>query len=317
MATPDAGTGGPTPPGPRGASEWATAAGTFGLRRPLVMGVLNATPDSFWEGSRVSGVAPALAAAARMVDAGADLLDVGGESTRPGADPVPADLERRRVVSVIEALAREFPGVVVSVDTVKSETARAALDAGAAGVNDVSGLRLDARIADAVRDADAGLLLMHSRGSVSEMASYRLARYGPDPAGEIVAELKASLRHALERGVREEAIALDPGLGFAKTTTESVAALRGLARLTSLGRPIAVGASRKRFVGELAGGVPPAERLPGTIAACVVALIAGARIFRVHDVRAARHALDVAAALTDSPAPGADAWPAEERDHGA
>lgn len=316
MATPETGTGGPTPSGPRRASEWATAAGTFSLRRPLVMGVLNATPDSFWEGSRIPGVVAALSAAARMVDAGADLLDVGGESTRPGAEPVPADLERRRVVPVVEALAREFPGVAVSVDTVKSETARAALDAGAAVVNDVSGLRLDARIADAVRDADAGLLLMHSRGSVSDMASYALARYGPDPVAEIVAELRASLRLARGRGVPEEAIALDPGLGFAKTTAESAAAVRGLERLVSLGRPVAVGPSRKRFVGELAGGVPPEDRLAGSIAACVVALIAGARIFRVHDVRAARHALDVAAALTDHPAPGDDVRPTE-REHGA
>jgi len=275
------------------------------------MGVLNATPDSFWEESRVSGVDAALSAAGRMVGAGADLLDVGGESTRPGADPVSPAEERRRVVPVVEALAREFPDVVVSVDTVKADTARAALDAGAAVINDVSALRLDPGIGDAVRDAHAGLILMHSRGTVADMASYARARYGPDPMGEVIAELRASLRTARARGVPEEAIALDPGLGFAKTPAQSMAALRGLERLADLGHPVAVGPSRKRFVGELAGGVPAGDRLPGTLAACVVAFLAGARIFRVHDVGAMRHALDVAAAFADA------APPTDEKEHGA
>lgn len=275
------------------------------------MGVLNATPDSFWEESRVPGVDAALSAAGRMVGAGADLLDVGGESTRPGADPVSPAEERRRVVPVVEALAREFPDVVVSVDTVKADTARAALDAGAAVINDVSALRLDPGIADAVRDAHAGLILMHSRGTVADMASYARARYGPDPMGEVIAELRASLRTARARGVPEEAIALDPGLGFAKTPAQSMAALRGLERLADLGHPVAVGPSRKRFVGELAGGVPAGDRLPGTLAACVVAFLAGARIFRVHDVGAMRHALDVAAAFADA------APPTDEKEHGA
>ncbi len=277
-----------------------TGAGALALDRPRVMGVLNVTPDSFWAGSRVAGPAAAVEAAGRMVEAGAALLDIGGESTRPGASPVGEDEEIRRVVPAVEAVARAFPSVPVSVDTVRSATARAALEAGAAAVNDVSGLRLDPDLADAVAAAGAGLILMHSRGGIGDMASYDLAAYGPDPVAEVLAELAASRRVALARGVAPDAIALDPGLGFAKTTADSVAVLRSLDRLAALGAPVVVGASRKRFVGALSGDAPPEDRLAGTIAACVVAYMRGARIFRVHDVREAVRALDVAAALAET-----------------
>jgi dihydropteroate synthase len=263
------------------------------------MGVLNATPDSFWEGSRAAGVPAALRAAEAMVAAGAAILDVGGESTRPGAEPVEAAEEIARVVPVIEALARAFPGAPVSVDTVKSETARAALDAGAAIVNDVAALRLDPAIADAVRDAGAGLVLMHSRGAVGAMASYDLADYGSGVVGAVIGELDEAVERAIARGVPPAAVALDPGLGFAKTTADSVEVLRDLPRLADRGHPVLVGPSRKRFVGELGGGLSTAERLPGTLAACVVAYLRGARIFRVHDVRETARALAVAAALAE------------------
>lgn len=277
-----------------------TGAGPLALDRPRVMGVLNVTPDSFWAGSRVAGPAAAVEAAGRMIEAGAALLDIGGESTRPGASPVGEEEEIRRVVPAVEAVAGAFPSVPVSVDTVRSATARAALDAGAAAVNDVSGLRLDPDLADAVAAAGAGLILMHSRGGIGDMASYDLAAYGPDPVADVLAELEASRRIALARGVAPDAIALDPGLGFAKTTADSLAVLRGLDRLAALGAPVVVGASRKRFVGALSGDAPPEDRLAGTIAACVVAYLHGARIFRVHDVREAVRALDVAAALGES-----------------
>ncbi|MEN8375786.1 MAG: dihydropteroate synthase [Gemmatimonadota bacterium] len=273
--------------------------GGIALDRPVLMGVLNTTPDSFWHQSRSEGPEGALRQAEAMLEGGAAILDVGGESTRPGAEPVSPGEERRRVVPVVEALVRRFPGVHVSVDTVKGETARAALEAGAAAVNDVSGLRLDPTVADAVRDAGAGLILMHSRGAVADMATYELAAYGPDVVGEVIEELAVSLAEARGRGVPADAIALDPGLGFSKTTAHSVAVLRELERFAALGHAVVVGPSRKRFVGELAGGLPPELRLPGTIAACVVAYQRGARILRVHDVAEARRALDVAAALVD------------------
>ena len=297
--TPTGTEGGP-PSGPLRAAAWVTRAGPLALDRPRVMGVLNLTPDSFWGGSRFAGAAAAVEAAGRMVEAGAALLDIGGESTRPGAAPVGEDEEIRRVLPALEAVVRAFPALPVSVDTVRSATARAALAAGAAAVNDVSGLRLDPDLADAVAGAGAGLILMHSRGGIGDMASYDLADYGPDPVAEVIAELEGSRRTALERGVAPEAIALDPGLGFAKTTAESVAVLRGLDRLSALGAPVVIGASRKRFVGDLSADAPPEHRLAGTLAACVVAYLRGARIFRVHDVPEAVRALDVAAALADT-----------------
>ncbi|MGK7312746.1 MAG: dihydropteroate synthase [Candidatus Longimicrobiales bacterium M2_2A_002] len=290
------GIGSSAEPDPRSAI-WATARGELTLDRPRVMGILNVTPDSFWDGGRHAGVDAALRQAERLVADGAALVDVGGESTRPGAEPVPAAEERDRVVPVVEALVREWPDLPISVDTVKAGVARAALDAGAAVVNDVSGFRLDPELPAVCADAGAGVVLMHSRGPVDRMASYEVAEYGDDPVSEVVAELEAALERARAAGVADAAVVVDPGLGFSKRTEHSVAVLRELGRVRALGRPVLVGPSRKRFVGELAGGLPAEERLPGTVAACVLALAAGARLFRVHDVAPVRHGLAVAEAV--------------------
>jgi dihydropteroate synthase len=268
------------------------------LDRPRILGVLNVTPDSFWSGGRHAGLAVAVAAAERMLAEGADLIDLGGESTRPGAERVPVAEELKRVVPVLRELLRRWPDLLVSVDTVRAETAEAALAEGAAAINDVSGLRLDPRLGEVIARASAGVILMHSRGGVEEMASYELADYGPDPVGEIAGELKGALRRADEAGIPEAAVILDPGLGFAKRTEQSIAILAQLGRLAALGRPLLVGPSRKRFVGEVAGGLPPEDRLEGTIAACVIALLHGARLFRVHDVGAVRRALAVAESVS-------------------
>ncbi len=278
-------------------SNWTIARGSISLDRPRIAGILNVTPDSFWDGGRHAALDQAAQWAASLIAEGADLLDVGGESTRPGARPVGAAEESNRVVPLIARLAREHPDVPISVDTVKADVARAALDAGAAIVNDVSAFRLDPALGRVVAQAGAGVILMHSRGAVEAMASYETAVYGDDPVGEIVAELAAARDRALAAGVAADAIVLDPGLGFSKRTEHSVAALARLDRILALGRPVLVGPSRKRFIGELGGGLDAVDRLEGTLAACVVALLAGARLFRVHDVAAARRALDVAEAL--------------------
>jgi dihydropteroate synthase len=278
---------------------WRTARGGIRLDRPRIMGIVNLTPDSFWDGGRHEGPA-GVRHAERLLADGADMLDVGGESTRPGARPVSAVEERGRVIPVIEALVREFPDVAISIDTVKADVARAALEAGAAVVNDVSGFRLDPGMAAACADAGAGAVLMHSRGGVAEMASYATAGYGDDPVGEIAAELASAVRRAEAAGVPGDAVVVDPGLGFSKRTEHSVAVLRGLDRILALGRPVLLGPSRKRFLGELAGGIDPEDRLPGTIAACVAGWIAGASVFRVHDVAEVRHAMAVAEAVTGS-----------------
>jgi dihydropteroate synthase len=282
---------------PAAAPEWQTARGTLSLQRPLVLGVVNVTPDSFWDGGRHASPDAALAHAERLVDEGADLLDVGGESTRPGANRVPADVEIRRVVPLVEALVARWPATPVSVDTTKAVVARAALDAGAAVINDVSGLRLDAALAGVVAARGAGIIVMHSRGGIEEMASYALARYGSDVVGEVVAELGEAVARAAAAGIARGQIVADPGLGFAKRTEHSAAVLARLDRFARLGCPLLLGPSRKRFIGDLGGGLPPESRLEGTLAVCVIGLLAGARLFRVHDVAAARRALDVAEAI--------------------
>jgi dihydropteroate synthase len=279
---------------PSPAAAWRVRGRHVALDRPVVMAILNLTPDSFSDGGRYPTVDDAVRAAEGMLEEGADLIDLGGESTRPGAARITMDAERDRVLPVLRELRRRFPGAVLSIDTTRHEVARAALDEGAHAINDVSALRLDPVMAAAVAAAGAGLVLMHSRGTVENMASYALAEYGASVMSDIVAELKPAIARALEAGVSREAIVLDPGVGFAKRSEHSVAALRDLASLASLGFPVAVGASRKRVVGEITGEPVPERRLMGTIGVHVAALARGARIFRVHDVRPHRQALDAA-----------------------
>lgn len=277
--------------------SWRTGRGFLHFDKPRVMGILNITPDSFYDGGRHENTAAALHQVESMLEDGADIIDVGGESTRPGAKPVGADEELGRVVPVVREIARRWPEAVISVDTVKSTVAVAAAHEGAAIINDVSGLRLDSGIAGVVALAHLGLVLMHSRGTVAEMAGYETATYGADPVGDVVSELAASALLAVALGVDEDQIVLDPGLGFSKRTEHSVAVLAQLDRVAALGYPVLVGPSRKRFIGDLSGGLPAEERLEGTLGAIVAARARGAALFRVHDVRAARRALDVADAI--------------------
>ena len=279
----------------------ALASRDLALDAPLILGIVNVTPDSFSDGGRFFGVREAADHASRLLEEGADVLDIGGESTRPqGATPVDAAEERKRILPVIAELRRRHPDCCISVDTVKSDVAEAALAEGTEIINDVSGFRLDPRMADVVAAARAGAILMHSRGTVSSMATYEHATYGSDVTGEVVGELEERVAAAVQAGVRPESIALDPGFGFAKRTEQSLRVLAELDRLVAVGLPVAVGVSRKRFVGELSGVERPADRLEGSIAANVMALAAGARIFRVHDVRPTRRALDVAWAIVRS-----------------
>ncbi|GJG87707.1 dihydropteroate synthase [Gemmatimonadetes bacterium T265] len=275
---------------------WRVGGGTLSLARPFVVGILNVTPDSFSDGGRYDDVGRALAHADALVADGADMLDVGGESTRPHNTPVTAAEERARVVPVIAAVRRAHPSLPISVDTVKAEVARAAVEAGADVVNDVSGLRLDPALGAVCATAGAGVILMHSRGPVAEMATYQHAEY-VDVLAEVTAELTHAVARATDAGIAREAIVLDPGVGFAKRTADSLRVLAGLPRLAVLGRPLLVGASRKRFIGEVSGVADPAARVCGGVGAHVVALARGARLFRVHDVRAHREALDVAWAV--------------------
>ncbi|MBI3843096.1 MAG: dihydropteroate synthase [Planctomycetes bacterium] len=256
------------------------------------MGVLNVTPDSFSDGGRFATVDAAVEEGIRLVAAGADVLDVGGESTRPGAEDVPEEEEIRRVVPVIRELSRKGP-TPISIDTRKRRVAEAAIEAGASIVNDVSGLDHDRGLADVVRDAGAALVIGHVKGTPRTMTS--LALYD-DLLGEVIRSLRARVQHARAAGVAEHALLVDPGIGFAKTPDQSLELLRRLPELRSIGLPIVVGPSRKSFVGVVTGQ-PPAERAFGTAAAVAAIVLSGASIIRVHDVAEMRDVAAVAAAI--------------------
>lgn len=248
--------------------------------RTFVMGVLNVTPDSFSDGGRFAAVEAAVEAGLAQFADGADVVDVGGESTRPGAAPVPADEELRRVVPVVEALRRRHDGFV-SVDTTKAVVARAALDAGADLVNDVSGFRFDPAMAPLVAERGVPAVLMHLRGDFSGM--HRGPAYG-DVAREVARELDERLREAERAGVAPSQVVLDPGLGFAKDAGHTLELLRRLPELRALGRPLLVGPSRKSFIGRVLD-LPAGERVFGTAAAVAASILGGAHLVRVHDVR--------------------------------
>ena len=276
---------------------WRTARGLVPLDRPVLLGILNVTPDSFSDGGRFTRPEAALAQTEQLLAGGATLIDVGGESTRPGrTENVPLEEELGRVVPVIQALVRAFPGLLISVDTVKSAVARAAISAGAAVVNDVSAFRLDPGMAAVVAGSAAGVILMHSRGTILEIASYQHAEYGGDLLGAVLEELGAALATAADAGIPPEAVVIDPGFGFSKTVEQNILLFDQLAGLQALGRPILVGPSRKRFLGEVAG-LPVEDRDRVTAVACALAYERGARLFRVHAVGAAREALALAQAL--------------------
>jgi dihydropteroate synthase len=264
--------------------------------RTLVMGILNVTPDSFSDGGQFHSTDSAIAHAEQMIAEGADIIDVGGESTRPGGEPVSVEDEIKRVVPVIESLVSKHT-VPISVDTTKSEVARAALDAGAAIVNDISALRFDFYVADAAARAGAGLVLMHSRGTPATL--HRLP-----PVANIIDEvnrsLKASVHMAEQRGVARESIVIDPGIGFGKSQEQNVELIAKLDQIIGAfpDLPLLIGTSRKSFIGRLLDAATVTERLNGSIATIVAAVLKGAHIVRVHDVKATVEALKVADALS-------------------
>ncbi|HEY4863408.1 MAG TPA: dihydropteroate synthase [Xanthobacteraceae bacterium] len=255
-------------------------------KRPLIMAVINVTPDSFFEESRHPGVSDAVTTASRFVTEGAEIIDVGGESTRPGHVPIDAEKELSRVLPVVRELSRSIK-VPISVDTYKAKVAEQALAAGAKIVNDVWGLSRDPAMAATVAAHNAAVVIMHNREKV-------------DPALDIVEELESFFGKAIERataaGIRNDRIVLDPGIGFGKTLEQNLAILARLEEIVGLGFPVLLGVSRKSFIGKL---VPsgPAERLPATIAANIIGALAGVSIIRVHDVAAHAQALKITGAI--------------------
>jgi dihydropteroate synthase len=261
--------------------------------RPLIMGILNVTPDSFSDGGRFDSPEKAVEEGIRMAEEGADILDIGGESTRPGSDPVSPEEELRRVIPVIRALAARTD-LPLSVDTMKASVAQKALGEGAEIVNDVSAMGSDEGMAKVVADAGAAVVLMHMRGMPKSMQAGDLAY--SCLRGEIIAYLKRKIERAGNVGIDPTQIMVDPGIGFGKTTTDNMRLIRYLSEFKILGRPILVGVSRKAFIGRVIGGTP-VERDEGTAAAVTAAILHGGQVIRVHDVAMMKKVATMADAL--------------------
>ncbi|MBK7257437.1 MAG: dihydropteroate synthase [Ignavibacteriae bacterium] len=283
-----------------GPSSIVLGGRTFPLIKTYVMGIVNVTPDSFSDGGLYAETGEAVAHALRLVDEGADILDIGGESTRPrgqaygeGSQPVSTLEEIRRVIPVIEALAQQTD-VPLSVDTTKSEVAEAALQAGATIVNDISGFTLDPTLPHVIARAGAAAVVMHMRGTPRTMQQ---DTHYDDLFGEVLGSLRRSVEAGRAAGI--DRIMVDPGIGFGKDARGSLTLLGGIDRFHEFGCPVLVGPSRKAFIGTILG-TSVGDRVEGTIAACVLAAARGARFFRVHDVRAVRRALSVADAILTS-----------------
>lgn len=255
---------------------------TLTYEKLRVMGILNVTPDSFYAGSRCSDVTAAVKAAERMLQEGADILDIGAESTRPGSSPVTEEEEKKRLLPVIKAIRQELPAAILSVDTWRAATAEAALVCGADIVNDITAFSGDARMAEIVAREGAAAVLMHMRGTPADMQEHCDYTHVVD---EVALYLAQRLEFAVGKGVGREKLIVDPGIGFAKSVEQNLLLLRDLQVLTGLGCPVLVAASRKSTIGTVLGGLPPEERLEGTLATSLQAVYAGAHLVRVHDVK--------------------------------
>jgi dihydropteroate synthase len=250
-------------------------------KKTHVMGILNVTPDSFSDGGIFFSREAAIEQGLKMVEDGADIIDIGGESTRPGSEPLRIDEELRRTIPVIESLSKQIP-VPISIDTYKAEVAQRALDAGASMVNDISGLRFDPALPKVIADYRVPVVIMHIRGTPKNMQVHPVYEA---LIMEIVEYLRLGIRIAVQAGVREDLIIVDPGIGFGKTYDHNLQILRDLPELISLEKPILVGPSRKAFIGKILDNAPPSDRLEGTAAAVAVSILNGASMVRVHDVK--------------------------------
>ncbi len=250
-------------------------------KRTCIMGILNVTPDSFSDGGLYFDEKRAIEHAIRLVEEGADIIDIGGESTRPGSEPVPVEEEIRRTIPVIKTLSKEIK-IPISIDTYKAEVARRALDAGASMVNDISGLRFDPAMPEVVAEYDVPVIIMHIKGRPRDM---QLNPVYEALIPEIIDYLRISIRLALKFGIKEDRIIIDPGIGFGKTFEHNLELLNNLKEFSLLEKPIVIGVSRKAFIGKILGDIPPQDRLEGTAAAVAIAIYNGANIIRVHDVK--------------------------------
>jgi dihydropteroate synthase len=268
------------------------------IDKPLIMGILNVTPDSFSDGGRYSDVDAAVRQARRMLAEGADIIDIGGESTRPGSEPVAADEQIRRVAPVITAIRQQVSAdIPISIDTTLSEVARAALAAGADIINDISAGRDDEAILALAAETGAPIILMHSQGAPKTMQD---KPYYDDVVREVLAALHRQIDAALKAGIKKERIAIDPGIGFGKRKQDNIDLLAHLDAFVATGYPVLLGTSRKRFMGTICAVTEPSELVTATAVTTALGIMAGVQMFRVHDVRENRQAADVAWAIKQS-----------------
>ena len=267
------------------------------FEKPLIMGILNVTPDSFSDGGKYNTMSAAVEQAEKMLADGADIIDIGGESTRPGSEPVPALEQIRRVVPVIEAIKKLSSGLAISIDTTLSEVAEAALRAGADMINDVSGGTGDPKILTLTARLDAPIVLMHSKGAPKTMQDNPCYQ---DVVGEVLGALQVRVEAALQAGIKRERIIVDPGIGFGKRRQDNLDLLAHLDVIVGLGYPVLLGTSRKRFMGSLCNIQEPAELVTATAVTTALGVMAGVKLFRVHDVMENRQAADVAWAIRQS-----------------
>ena len=261
-----------------------------------VMGIINVTPDSFFSGSRVNDEELLITTAGKMLEEGAAILDLGAESTRPGSASIDGDEERRRLIPAVKLIHEHFPEAIISVDTYRADTAREALAAGAHIINDISAMEKDPNMSDLVVESGAPIILMHMRGTPADMMNTENTVYD-DITNQVTKYLVQRAEILTQRGVGKDKIILDPGIGFAKNTEQNLTLMRDLASLTAYGYPVLLAASRKTVIGQTLGGLPPEERLEGTIATSCAAVYAGAHMVRVHDVAANLRAIRVTEAI--------------------
>jgi dihydropteroate synthase len=262
-------------------------------QKTFIMGILNVTPDSFSDGGQYFDASSAIRRAVQMVSEGADIIDIGGESTRPGSEPVGMEEELRRTIPVIQSLAKEIK-VPISIDTCKSEVAKRALDAGASIVNDISGLRFDSELHKIVADHKVPVVIMHIKGTPRDMQKNPVYKA---LLPEICEYLREGIRIASEAGIPKDMIIIDPGIGFGKTSEHNLEIIHRLHEFTLLEKPLLIGPSRKAFIGKILGDLPPGGRVEGTAAAVAVSIMNGANIVRVHDVKEMSKVAKVADAI--------------------
>ena len=269
---------------------------TITYEQIAVMGIINVTPDSFFSGSRVNDEELLITTAGKMIEEGAAILDLGAESTRPGSASIDGDEERRRLIPAVKLIHEHFPEAIISVDTYRADTAREALAAGAHIINDISAMEKDPNMSDLVVESGAPIILMHMRGTPADMMNAENTVYD-DITNQVTKYLVQRAEILTQRGVGKDKIILDPGIGFAKNTEQNLTLMRDLASLTAYGYPVLLAASRKTVIGQTLGGLPPEERLEGTIATSCAAVYAGAHMVRVHDVAANLRAIRVTEAI--------------------